>query len=109
MAARKTPRLSEDTRTRIQTTMILKRLMNHINGTLKNEVTGEYTELSASQVTAALGLLKKVLPDLSATNIQGDIFNHHFVVSSEPLSDDEWEDQYAGNVETSERPTESTH
>ena len=78
-------------------------------GTLKNDVTGEPMLLEPSQVTAALGLLKKVLPDLSSTNVQGDIFNYHYVVDSKPVTEDEWSDRYEDRVATTSGTTESTH
>jgi hypothetical protein len=43
--------------------MIINRLESHVEGAI---------ELSPSQVTAALGLLKKTLPDLQAVTVQGD-------------------------------------
>lgn len=63
MPARK--RLSHDklTREKIQTSQLINRLTNHIlsdNGLL-----------NASQVTAALGLIKKTLPDLSNVELTG--------------------------------------
>jgi len=45
-------------RDRIRTTVLTKRLTDHVLGKV---------ELVPSQVTAALGLLKKTLPDLQAT------------------------------------------
>lgn len=42
--------------------MIIKRLTDHIDGEI---------EMATTQVTAALGLLKKSLPDLKATEITG--------------------------------------
>lgn len=61
MAARKTKHLSEEHRLKIQTSQLINRLTSFINGDVK---------LEAAQVTAALGLLKKSLPDLAATDIQ---------------------------------------
>jgi len=60
MAARKN--LSHDKRTRekIQATQIVNRLTKHIMGD---------ADMSASQVTAALGLLKKTLPDLQSVEM----------------------------------------
>ena len=54
MAARNRKGLSENTRTRIQTTMIVKRLEDHIPGKI---------EMTSSQVSAANILNKKTLPD----------------------------------------------
>ena len=64
MAAR-TRKISIDDRTklRIQTTQIVKRLQGHIFGEV---------ELVSTQVTAALALLKKTLPDLTSTELKGD-------------------------------------
>lgn len=59
MAARK--KLNHDTRTRekIRTSQLINRLTNHVLGKV---------DLSTSQVTAALGLMRKTLPDLAATH-----------------------------------------
>lgn len=103
MAKRTTKiRHDDETRTKIQTSQLINRLTDHILGKLKKP-------LEASQVTAALGLLKKTLPDLSATNVSGDIFNHHYVVSSEPLDENEWKEQYESNVETPSGTAKSPH
>lgn len=61
MAARthkgtKTKPWPEIVRRRIQAAMLEKALIRHVNGE---------SEMKPSQVTAGLGLLKKVLPDLS--------------------------------------------
>lgn len=62
MAARKRKiRHDEETRAKIQASQIINRLQDHIFGSV---------ELSASQVSAALGLLKKTIPDLSAAEIK---------------------------------------
>src|SRR5690348_11307027 len=60
MAARKRSAIKpggmpEAWRERIQTSMLINRLQNHVKGDV---------ELSTTQVTAALGLLKKTAPDL---------------------------------------------
>lgn len=62
MAARKRIGLSENTRERIQTTMIVKRLEDHIVGKC---------ELSATQVQAARTLLSKTLPDIQSVQHSG--------------------------------------
>lgn len=56
-------RLTDEHRTKIQKSKILNRLIGHAEGT---------EEMTATQVTAALGLLKKALPDLQAVQISGD-------------------------------------
>lgn len=78
--------------------MIANRLTRHVLGKV---------EMTPSQVTAALGLLKKTLPDLSATEISGELKTRD--ISDQPLSADEWAKQYAGGMETSAGPTESAH
>lgn len=61
-------RHDENTRAKIQTSQIINRLTDHIHGKV---------ELQTSQVTAALGLLKKTLPDLAAIEHSGEIA-HNF-------------------------------
>jgi hypothetical protein len=51
---------NEETRRRIQTTMLVNRLQDHVRGKVK---------MSPTQVTAALGLLKKTIPDLAAVQL----------------------------------------
>ena len=63
MAARINPKHDEATRQKIQTSQLINRLQSFINGEVKMET---------AQVTAALGLLKKSLPDLAAVQHSGD-------------------------------------
>lgn len=63
MAARKRTWTPEIVRQRIQAAQIVNRLSSHVMGKCK---------LSATQVTAALGLLKKCVPDLSSTTLAND-------------------------------------
>lgn len=60
MAARKTKSLTEQWRGKIQTAMLINRLQDHVKGDV---------ELTKSQVSAAIGLLRKTAPDLSSTTI----------------------------------------
>ena len=66
MAAR-TQRTNLDSkwREKIQTSMLINRLMQNALGKLK-------TEMTPGQVRAAEVLLRKSLPDLSATTVSGD-------------------------------------
>jgi len=64
VAARLRKTHQDDVRTKIQATQLIKRLTDHALGTLEKE-------MSATQVTAALGLLKKSVPDLTATEHTG--------------------------------------
>lgn len=62
MAARKRKiRHDENTRDKIQASQIVNRLTKHILGEV---------DMPASAVTAALGLLRKVMPDLSSAEIK---------------------------------------
>jgi molybdopterin/thiamine biosynthesis adenylyltransferase len=55
--------MSAEHRTKIANSQILNRLIGHAEGSI---------DMTASQVTAASILLKKVMPDLTATTISGD-------------------------------------
>lgn len=57
------PARVNEMREKIKATLIVKKLEEHI-------LDGK--ELSSSQVTAALGLLKKTIPDLSSVEHKGD-------------------------------------
>lgn len=88
MAARKnhavkTGTMPEAWRDRIKTSMLLNRLHSHVEGEL---------HLEKSQVTAALGLLKKVVPDLGSMQHSGDPVNPVIVHTSErvPMNREEW-------------------
>ena len=74
-------RMSEEHRTKIQNSRILRVLIDHIEGR---------EEVSQARVTAALGLLKKVLPDLQAVTIGGDPANplrHEHAIDLSSMSD----------------------
>ena len=61
MAARKNKiRHDDETRAKIQTSQLINRLTDHVLGTV---------DMKPSQVTAALGLLKKSIPDLSQSDV----------------------------------------
>ena len=70
MAARKTKHLSLAWREKIRTSMLLNRLQNHIAATPDSKDLSKKL-MDKSQVSAALGLLKKTLPDLSAHQHSG--------------------------------------
>jgi hypothetical protein len=68
MAARTfSPKHDEQTRLKIKTSQ----LINRLNALVAGEV-----EMPPHAVTAALGLLRKVLPDLSAQELTGDVTNY---------------------------------
>ena len=56
-------RMSDEHRVKIQNSNILNALIEHAEGR---------REMSSTQVQAGLGLMKKVLPDLSAVTLSGD-------------------------------------
>ena len=55
--------MSEGHRVKIQNSNILNALVEHVEGK---------REMSATQVSAGLGLLRKVMPDLATTQLTGD-------------------------------------
>lgn len=55
--------MSEEHRVKIQNSNILNALIEHVEGK---------REMSATQVSAGLGLLRKVMPDLASTTVSGD-------------------------------------
>ena len=71
MAARKSSTLSPRHRDAIQTSMLLKRLQGFALSELDGQ-TGKPVAMSSDQVRAALGLLRKTMPDLAATHLSGD-------------------------------------
>ena len=56
-------RMTDEHRPRIKNSQILNRLISCAEGKI---------ELTATQASVGLGLLRKVMPDLSNTTIQGD-------------------------------------
>jgi hypothetical protein len=56
-------RMSNEHRLKIQRSAVLNALIEHVEGR---------REMSATQVTAGLGLLRKCLPDLSSVTMSGD-------------------------------------
>ena len=56
-------KMSDEHRVKIKNSNILNALIEHVEGE---------RDMSATQVSAGLGLLRKVMPDLASTTIQGD-------------------------------------
>lgn len=90
MAAR-TKRITHDqkTRAKIQTSQLMNRLTDHVLGKC---------EMTATQVTAALGLIKKTLPDLSAVEMQQEITERKSV-SAQPMELKDWQSEYGADDE----------
>jgi hypothetical protein len=91
MAARKTRFDPSYIREKIQTQQLIRRLTEHVNGEVK---------LEASQVTAALGLLKKVIPDLSATEHSGEVKRVYVArLPEKAKTADEWQQQHSPTIQ----------
>ena len=100
MAARKTKFLTDEHRQKIKVSMIINRLNSFVEGEVKME---------GPQVTAALGLLKKVLPDMQATQLSNDPDNPLMpVISNKPLTKQEWNERYSSDMGSTGGATEST-
>lgn len=88
MAARtRKIRHDEETRAKIRTSQLINRLEGHVFGNV---------EMTATQVTAGLGLLRKTLPDISSVEHSGEIATKR----SAEMSDDELAAIAAGRGET---------
>jgi len=92
--------MDENTRNKIRATQLIKRLTDHILATSESP-----DQLMAqSQVTAALGLLKKVLPDLSAVELSGEVVHK----DAKQISDDELANIAAGGRTGATEQTDSS-
>lgn len=69
MAARKSSTLHPRHRSAIKTSMLVKRLQAFVLSE-EDAQTGRAVEMSKAQVAAALGLLRKTMPDLAVTQIE---------------------------------------
>lgn len=80
-------RHDDETRAKIQTAQIINRLTGHVMGSV---------EMSASQVSAGLGLLRKTIPDLSQAEIKSEV-THRYVarVPEKSTTADTWQQQHA--------------
>jgi hypothetical protein len=76
---------SEVVRDRIRTAMLLNRLTGFVLGRI---------DMQPHQVTAALGLLKKTVPDLQAIEHSGTVIEEVHIVSADPLTEEEWAQTY---------------
>ena len=71
-------KMPEEHRAKIANSNILNALIEHVEGR---------REMSSTQVTAALGLLRKCLPDLSQTDIKADVTTHQVIRAPMPAKD----------------------
>ena len=90
MAARKSLTHDETARKNIQTSQLINRLTKFVNGEV---------EMTPPQVTAALGLLRKSLPDLASIQHEGEV-NHNYVARLPTASKtmDEWQQNHADDL-----------
>jgi len=79
-------KMTDEHRDKIAKSNILRRLIDFSEGKVG-------VDMAPHQVTAALGLMRKVLPDLSAVEVDADVTQN--VISAKPLTPEEWAEQYA--------------
>jgi hypothetical protein len=89
MAARKNLMHSELVRGRIRTSALVNFLTKYALGQYKRAV-------DPARVTAALGVLRKALPDLQSIEHLGEVNHTVHTVSGEPMSEDAWQETYGG-------------
>lgn len=80
-------KMDDKHREKIGASQVLNRLIKHAEGDAPN--------MKTSEVTAALGLLKKILPDLAAVELSGGMTHH--VIAVEPMSAADWQKKHAGD------------
>lgn len=73
-------KMPEEHRLKIANSNILNALIEHVQGE---------REMSATQVSAGLGLLRKCLPDLSQTDIKADVTTRSVMRMPAPAKDAE--------------------
>ena len=81
-------RHDENTRDKIQVALIVRRLETHILG---------QSFLDATQVSAALGLLRKKLPDLASQEL--NVTNEIPVLMGSIPTEEEWIEKHKATVE----------
>jgi hypothetical protein len=90
MAARTTRiQHDENTRKKIQSSQLINRLTNHVLNDL---------DMSSTQVNAALGLLKKTLPDLKQSDV---------TIGAIELTHEQWLGQLIGSEDGSSSETKT--
>lgn len=79
--------MSDEHRVKIQNSNILNALIEHVQGD---------REMSATQVSAGLGLLKKVMPDLSAADNTTEVVHRYVArIPEKAKSADQWQQQHS--------------
>jgi hypothetical protein len=79
--------MTDEHRTKIGNSQILKCLLDHVEGK---------REMSATQVSAGLGLLRKVMPDLSSAELKSEVVHRYVARVPEKAADAKsWQEQHA--------------
>lgn len=79
--------MTDEHRGKIKNSNILNALIEHVEGK---------REMSASQVSAGLGLLRKVLPDLSQTESTSEVIHRYVArVPEKAKTAEAWQQQHA--------------
>ena len=79
--------MSEEHRVKIQNSNILNALVEHVEGK---------REMSATQVSAGLGLLRKIMPDLAASDNTTEVVHRYVARLPEKAKNPvEWQKQHA--------------
>jgi hypothetical protein len=95
MAARLNPQQDARTRNAIKTSQLVNRLQSFALSDI-DPVSKSPVKMDRDQITAALGLLKKTLPDLVATQLSGEVTTTHVVrAPAKPADAAEWAATYA--------------
>jgi hypothetical protein len=80
-------RMGADHRVKIKNSNILNALIEHVEGK---------REMAATQVSAGIALLRKVMPDLASIEHSGEVITHYVAeLPSVSVDADKWVDQYA--------------
>lgn len=95
MANRKNLAHSELVRARIRSSQLVNRLQGFVLGK-KDSKTKRKIDLSPHQVAAALGLLRKTIPDIQSIEHLGEVTAKVHMVSADPLTEAEWQQTYGG-------------
>lgn len=91
MAARSVKiRHDEETRAKIKTSQLINRLSDHVLGKV---------DLKPTQVTAALGLLRKTIPDLSSAENKTEVVHRYVArLPEKARTTDEWQQQHSAQT-----------
>ena len=83
--------MTEDHREKIQVSHIIRRLSKHVEGEV---------EMTTSQISAAKILLGKVLPDLQATQLTGEMTTNYVArMPTKSESAEEWQQMYSPTLQ----------